>query len=89
MTRARLARAVLLGAAALIVGVSLAPAAPGDLTLSGPAEGATVDADQVAVGGSAADPSGIVRVTVNGTALPLTATAASRRPSPSSPARTP
>lgn len=53
----------------------LAPsdAAGPSLTLDGPAEGAAVDTDQVAVGGSAADPSGIVGVTVNGTALPLTA----------------
>jgi len=59
-----------------VLAKELAPsdAAGPSLTLSGPAEGATVDADQVAVGGSAADPSGIVRVTVNGTALPLTAT---------------
>ena len=44
------------------------------LTVTGPAEGSTVATEQVAVGGSASDPSGIVAVTVNGTGLPLTAT---------------
>ncbi len=44
------------------------------LTVSGPAEGASQAAEQVAVGGTATDPSGIVAVTVNGAALPVTAT---------------
>lgn len=46
------------------------------LTLTGPAEGSTVATDQIAVGGTASDPSGIVGVTVNGTAVPVTATGA-------------
>jgi Tol biopolymer transport system component len=54
----------------------LAPsdAAGPSLTLSGPAEGAAQSADRIAVGGTATDPSGIVSVTVGGTALPVTAT---------------
>lgn len=44
------------------------------LTLTGPAEGASQSAERIAVGGTATDPSGIVSVTVGGTALPLTAT---------------
>lgn len=46
------------------------------LTLTGPAQGSTVATDQIAVGGTASDPSGIVGVTVNGTAVPVTATGA-------------
>lgn len=44
------------------------------LTLTGPAQGSTVSSDQIAVGGTASDPSGIVAVTVNGVAVPVTAT---------------
>jgi hypothetical protein len=44
------------------------------LTLSGPADGAVEPGDRIAVGGTATDVSGIVSVTVNGTAVPLTAT---------------
>lgn len=44
------------------------------LTLTGPADGATETTDRIAVGGTATDPSGLVSVTVNGAALPLTAT---------------
>jgi hypothetical protein len=44
------------------------------VTMTGPAEGATQTGDAIAVGGTATDPSGVVSVTVNGAALPLTAT---------------
>ena len=46
------------------------------LTLTGPADGATVSTDRIAVGGTASDPSGIVGVTVNGAGVPVTATGA-------------
>lgn len=47
---------------------------PPALTLTGPADGASVSTDRIAVGGTASDPSGIVGVTVGGTPVTLTAT---------------
>ncbi len=43
------------------------------LTLAGPAEGSAQTADQIAVGGTVSDPSGIVSLTVNGAPLSTTA----------------
>ncbi len=52
--------------------------APTDVTgpaliLTGPADGASESGETIAVGGTATDPSGVVSVSVNGAALPLTA----------------
>lgn len=59
-----------------VLAKELAPsdATPPTLVVTGPSQGSTVASDRIAVGGSASDPSGIVAVTVNGVALPLTAT---------------